>query len=105
MYSVCGRSARTTLAAPNSLLTAGLRRAADRVGLDVVADDESADVSVRIITPGRVNPRLDIVIDEHSVVMTAALPVDPAALETVFRLLEEIGGDRDPIAPEHGSLS
>jgi hypothetical protein len=45
------------------------------------------------------------VIDEHSVVMTAALPVDPAALETVFRLLEEIGGDRDPIAPEHGSLS
>ncbi len=99
MYLVPVRPARATLAAPNPVLSAGLRRAANRVGLEVVAVGEGADLSIRTATSGLPHPDLDIVINESSTVVTAKLPTEPAIWDTVRRFLEEIDEGSTTLQP------
>ena len=93
MYSVRGRPARATLDAPNPLLLAGLQRAAHQVGLEVVSEDGSADLSIRSVSSGTPHTRLDIAISDDSVVLSAEIPIDPDVWATIYRLLVEIGGN------------
>jgi hypothetical protein len=98
MYSVCVRPARATLAAPNSLLAAGLSRAAHQAGLEVVDEGKAAELSIRCGDWGSANPNLDVAMDEKSAVVTVKLPIDPGVWEIVGRLLQGVGSGGTEIA-------
>jgi hypothetical protein len=102
MYSVSDRAARAVLTAHNSLLGAGLKRIARQVGLDVVPEGDRADLSIRTVDAGIPNPKLDIAVGHHSLVVTVALPFDPDNWELIHLLVEEIGASKDSVETEPG---
>jgi hypothetical protein len=83
-------------------LGAGLKRIAQQVGLDVVPEGDRADLSIRTVGTGILNPKLDIAVDDHSLVVTVALPFDPDNWELIHLLVEEIGARADGVEPEPG---
>ena len=84
------------LEAENSLLLAGLERAAELANIQVVKDKETATLSLRSAGSGVPHPRLDIVIDFDRVVIAISQQPSQSSWTAIYSLLSHLAGDISP---------
>lgn len=75
------------LEADNSLLLAGLERAAALANIQVVTDKETATLSLRSAGSGLPHPRLDIAIDFDCIVISMNQQPSPSSWAAIYSLL------------------
>jgi hypothetical protein len=75
------------LEADNSLLLAGLERAAELANIQVVTDRETATLSLRSAGSGLPHPRLDIAIGFDCIVISMSQQPSPSSWAAIYSLL------------------
>jgi len=78
------------LEADNSLLLAGLERAAELANIQVVTDKETATLSLRSAGSGLPHPRLDIAIDFDCIVISMSQQPSPSSWAAIYSLLSQL---------------
>jgi len=81
------------LEAENPLLLAGLERAAELANIQVVADKDSATLSLRSAGSGLPHPRLDIVIDFDRIVISISQRPSHSSWRAIYSLLSQLAGN------------
>jgi hypothetical protein len=81
------------LEAENPLLLAGLERAAELANIQVVADKDTATLSLRSAGSGVPHPRLDIVIDFDRVVISISQQPPQSSWTAIYSLLSHLAGN------------
>jgi len=81
------------LEAENPLLLAGLERAAELANIQVVADRDSATLSLRSAGSGLPHPRLDIVIDFDRIVISISQRPSHSSWRAIYSLLSQLAGN------------
>jgi hypothetical protein len=81
------------LEAENPLLLAGLERAAELANIQVVADKDTATLSLRSAGSGVPHPRLDIVIDFDRVVISISQQPSHSSWTAIYSLLSHLAGN------------
>jgi hypothetical protein len=99
MYRVKVGSTTANLVADNPLLLAGLERAARLADIEVVANVETAALSLRSEGSGTPHSRLDVVIDQDHVVVSMHAQPSVASWDAIFKLLETLTGEIPPRLP------
>ena len=93
------------LEADNSLLFAGLERAAELANIQVVTDRDAATLSLRSAGSGWPHPRLDIAIDLDCIVISVSQLPSPSSWAAIYSLLGHLSGTVQRGADANGADS
>ncbi len=93
MYLANRTMTTANLEADNSLLLAGLERAAELANIEVVADKELAMFSLRSAGAGVPHPHLDIAIDFDRIVISISRQPSPSSWTAIYSLLGHLAGN------------
>lgn len=96
MYLADPTMTTANLEAANPLLLAGLERAAALANIQVVADQDTATLSLRSAGAGVPHPRLDIVIDFDRVVISMNQQPSHSSWTAIYSLLGHLTGRFSP---------
>jgi hypothetical protein len=97
MYRAGSSPTRVNLVAEDSLLLAGLRRAATEVGMEIVEGETEADLRLRSNGIGVPHPALDVEIHPDRVVVTVTQTPTSEVWTDLDALIEELGPGREYI--------
>jgi hypothetical protein len=105
MYLADRTMTTANLEAENPLLLAGLERAAELANIQVVADKDTATLSLRSAGSGVPHPRLDIAIDSDDIVISISQQPVESSWTAIYCLLGHLAGAAQRGANANGADS